>query len=83
MGTYAIGDVQGCFKSLTQLTKTVQFDPKQDRLWFVGDLVNYLTYMGEPSRADRTQLGVLVLLFLTVFFFIAYFLKHEYWKDVK
>jgi ubiquinol-cytochrome c reductase cytochrome c1 subunit len=50
---------------------------------FVGDLVNYLTYMGEPSRADRTQMGVLVLLFLSVFFFIAYFLKHEYWKDVK
>lgn len=50
---------------------------------FVGDLVNYLTYMGEPARSERAQLGVLVLLFLTVFFFIAYFLKHEYWKDVK
>ena len=55
--------------------------PEYDK--FVADLVNYLTYMGEPARADRTQLGVLVLFFLVIAFFVTLWLKHEYWKDVK
>lgn len=50
---------------------------------FVLDLVNYLTYMAEPVRAQRTQLGVIVLFFLVFAFFITLWLKHEYWKDVK
>ena len=50
---------------------------------FVADLVNYMTYMAEPARAQRTQLGVLVLLFLVPVFFLSLWLKHEYWKDVK
>ena len=50
---------------------------------YVTDLVNYLTYMGEPARPQRTQLGVLVLFFLVLAFFAALWLKNEYWKDVK
>jgi len=50
---------------------------------FVLDLVNYLTYMGEPARAQRTQLGIIVLFFLVIAFFVTLWLKHEYWKDVK
>jgi ubiquinol-cytochrome c reductase cytochrome c1 subunit len=49
---------------------------------YVGDLVNFLVYMGEPARASRTQIGILVLFFLAVFFLFTLALKKEYWKDV-
>jgi ubiquinol-cytochrome c reductase cytochrome c1 subunit len=51
-----------------------------DRL--VADLVNFLTYMGEPAKQFRTELGIYVLLFLSLLFVLAYALKKEYWKDV-
>ena len=50
---------------------------------YVGDLVNYLAYMGEPAQGDRKQWGILVLFFLAGFFVLALMLKNEYWKDVR
>jgi len=37
---WAIGDIQGCFKSFQALLKKIDFNPKKDRLWIAGDLVN-------------------------------------------
>lgn len=40
MATYAIGDIQGCFREFRELLKAIGFDRNADRLWLVGDLVN-------------------------------------------
>jgi len=48
----------------------------------VADLVNYLAWMGEPAQLDRKQIGLIVVLFLSIFFIIAFYMKKEFWKDV-
>jgi len=50
---------------------------------YVADLVNFLTYMGEPAQASRRQWGILVLFVLAAMLVVSMFLKNEYWKDVR
>lgn len=40
MSTYAIGDIQGCYKTFRLLLKRCEFDPEKDKLWIAGDLIN-------------------------------------------
>lgn len=40
MAVWAVGDVQGCYRELRALLRTIGFDRRADVLWFVGDLVN-------------------------------------------
>jgi ubiquinol-cytochrome c reductase cytochrome c1 subunit len=49
---------------------------------FVRDTVNFLDYVSEPTQAARRSLGVWVVLFLLLFTWLAWLMKHEYWKDV-
>jgi len=55
---------------------TEQFDTS------VRDIVNFLHYVSEPSKAQRFALGKWVLGFLFVLFIVVFLLKKEYWKDI-
>ena len=46
------------------------------------DLVNFLAYVGEPSRLERQALGFWVVLFLVVLALLLRALYKEYWRDV-
>jgi ubiquinol-cytochrome c reductase cytochrome c1 subunit len=48
----------------------------------VYDLVNFLEYIGEPSKLQRMALAKWVLLYLVIFLLIAYPLKKAFWKDI-
>lgn len=49
----------------------------------VADLVNFLDYVGEPSRAQRYELGPWVIGYLILFALIAFLLKKTYWSKLK
>jgi ubiquinol-cytochrome c reductase cytochrome c1 subunit len=53
-----------------------QFD---QAMW---DLTNFLSYMADPVKVERERLGIFVLIFVAIFFVVAYLLNREYWKDV-
>ena len=40
MATYAIGDIQGCYHAFQNLLARIDFNPKTDTLWLVGDVIN-------------------------------------------
>ncbi len=48
----------------------------------IYDLVNFLEYVGEPSRLQSEELGRMVLIFLAFFFVFVYFLNKEYWRGI-
>ena len=49
----------------------------------VGDLVAYLQWIGEPAQGKRVQIGVWVLIFLSILTVFTWRLNAAYWKDVK
>lgn len=64
-----------------KLTKSGALTPAEYDV-VVADLVNYLVFMGEPAKLQRTPLAYFVLAFLALFLVVAIALKKEYWKDV-
>ena len=49
----------------------------------IGDLVGYLNWMSEPAQNQRHRLGVIVLIFLSLFGVIVWRLNASIWKEVK
>ena len=50
---------------------------------FVLDIVNFLDYAGEPTKAKRKSLGIWVISFLFVFLIFSFALYKDIWKEVK
>jgi ubiquinol-cytochrome c reductase cytochrome c1 subunit len=69
------------FKGWEQVTPGKMTPLEYDRM--VGDLVGYLQWMSEPSQSKRVQIGVWVLIFLTVMTVFTWRLNAAFWKDVK
>ncbi len=74
-------NIQKKFKSFELVQKGALTPEEYDT--FVRDTVNFLAYIGEPIQLERKVIGFRVIAFLLVLFMFAYFLKQEYWKDVK
>jgi ubiquinol-cytochrome c reductase cytochrome c1 subunit len=49
----------------------------------VKDLVSYMVYMSEPAKMQRMAYGPYVLGFILFFTLLMFFLKKEYWRDIK
>lgn len=62
MAVYAIGDVQGCYDSLQRLLLRINYQPDDDELIFVGDLVNRGPKSLEVLRFIRSLSKVRVVL---------------------
>lgn len=69
------------FKGWQQVTPGTLTPLQYDQA--VGDLVNFLQWMGEPAQNTRVRIGVWVLIFLLCFTVVAWRLNAAYWKDVK
>ncbi len=48
----------------------------------ITDLVNFIAYIGEPSKIQRLELGKWVLLYLFLLFLVVYSMKKAFWKDI-
>lgn len=89
---FALSDLQGSqalevekhgehdIKKLVMQTPGTMTQAEYDKT--VGDLVNYLVYMGEPAKLVRSQIGWWVLAFLSFLLVLVYALKREIWKDI-
>ena len=49
----------------------------------IADLVGFMAWMSEPVKNKRQQLGVWVLLFMSILVFLTWRLNASFWKEVK
>ncbi len=89
MATYAIGDIQGCYKTLRYLLTEIHFNPQHDRLWLVGDVINrgmgslaVLQYLYDLQDRITLVLGNHDLHFLAVAANVAPLKKTDTFHDI-
>ncbi|MES1926100.1 cytochrome c1 [Salinisphaera sp. T31B1] len=75
------GEGHGGGEPQFKLVQDGELNPAQYRS-AVGDLTNFLVYVGEPAKMVRYSLGFKVIVFLLLFTGLAYMLKREFWRDV-
>lgn len=80
--TEVLADYRGAEKETAIFTPV---NPRQAAEYdsHVADLANFLGWMSEPNQLQRKQMGVWVLLFLGLFFLVAWRLNAAYWKHVR
>ncbi len=49
----------------------------------VGDIAAFLNYVSEPAQFSRKSAGIVVMIFLAIFFVLAWRLNKAYWKNIK
>ncbi len=49
----------------------------------VGDIAAFLNYVSEPAQFSRKSAGIVVMVFLAIFFVLAWRLNKAYWKNIK
>jgi bis(5'-nucleosyl)-tetraphosphatase (symmetrical) len=64
MAIYVIGDIQGCYDEFRRLLEQINFDPRKDKLWLAGDIVNrgpsslqVLRFIKSLGKSALTVLG--------------------------
>ncbi|MGK0441712.1 MAG: bis(5'-nucleosyl)-tetraphosphatase (symmetrical) [Pseudohongiellaceae bacterium] len=84
MARYAVGDIQGCVKPLQCLLESVRFNPVEDQLWLVGDLINRgpdslatLRFIKSLGDCTRIVLGNHDLHFLAIAYGTTHARKHD------
>ena len=65
-----------------ELTKQGSMKPEEFDA-AIADVVNFLAYAAAPYQEEQHQIGFWAIVFLFVMAIMLYFLKREYWKDVK
>ena len=82
MSTFAIGDIQGCYKEFRKLLSEINFNTKKDTLWLTGDLVNkgpqsldVIKYVMDLNDKAITVLGN------HDFYLIASYFKADSWPN--
>lgn len=49
----------------------------------VGDIAAFLNYVSEPAQFSRKSAGIVVMIFLAIFFVLAWRLNKAYWRKIK
>lgn len=75
----AHGDTEHC--EIEHVAGTGSMSPEEFDV-AVGDIVNFLYYVGEPIRETRQYIGFFVLGFLAILFVFTTLLNREYWKKI-